>query len=118
MHPINLEGNRPPKTKTVLALPSYDRQRLSVIRRGWCPSRFQKNILEIERVIRSDVSEAHRLSLSARVLSAQDGQVKAKQQERSTSAACRISASRQLDEAVKSKPRLTGSKPNRPFLPG
>jgi hypothetical protein len=29
-------------------------------------------------VIRSDVSEAHRLSLSARVLSAQHGQVKAK----------------------------------------
>src|ERR1700674_2716035 len=33
---------------------------------------------EIEGVIRSDVSEAHRLSLSARVLSAEDGQVKAK----------------------------------------
>ena len=66
------------RTKIVLALPSYDRQRLSVIRRGWCPSRFQKNILEIERVIRSDVSEAHRLSLNARVLSAQHGQVKAK----------------------------------------
>jgi hypothetical protein len=31
-------------------------------------------------VIRSDVSEAHRLSLSARVLSALHGQVKAKQQ--------------------------------------
>jgi hypothetical protein len=31
-------------------------------------------------VIRSDVSEAHRLSLSARVLSALDGQVKAKRQ--------------------------------------
>ena len=34
----------------------------------------------IEGVIRSDVSEAHRLSLSARVLSAEDGQVKAKRQ--------------------------------------
>jgi hypothetical protein len=33
-----------------------------------------------ERVIRSDVSEAHRLSLSARVLSALNVQVKAKQQ--------------------------------------
>jgi hypothetical protein len=32
-------------------------------------------------VIRSDASEAHRLSLSARVLSAQDDQVKAKQQQ-------------------------------------
>jgi hypothetical protein len=31
-----------------------------------------------ERVIRSDVGEAHRLSLSARVLSAQSNQVKAK----------------------------------------
>jgi hypothetical protein len=42
-------------------------------------------------VIRSDVSEAHRLSLSGRVLSAQDGQVKAKQHLGSTSAACNIS---------------------------
>jgi hypothetical protein len=33
---------------------------------------------EIERVIRSDASEAHRLSLSARVLSVENGQVKAK----------------------------------------
>jgi hypothetical protein len=56
--------NRLKRTKIVLALPSYKRQRLSVIRRGWCPSRSQKT----ERVIRSDVSEAHRLSLSARVL--------------------------------------------------
>jgi hypothetical protein len=39
-------------------------------------------IPEIEGVIRSDVSEAHRLSLSARVLSALDGQVKAKRQPR------------------------------------
>ena len=35
---------------------------------------------ETEGVIRSDVDEAHRLSLSARVLSAEDGQVKAKRQ--------------------------------------
>ena len=27
------------RTKIALALPSYDRQRLSGIRRGWCPSR-------------------------------------------------------------------------------
>ena len=33
-------------------------------------------------MIRSDVSEAHRLSLSARVLSALDGQVKAKRQKK------------------------------------
>jgi hypothetical protein len=36
------------------------------------------SIKKTERVIRSDVSEAHRLSLSARVLSAQYSQVKAK----------------------------------------
>src|SRR5450759_277146 len=29
------------RTKIVLALPSYNRQRLSGIRRGWCPSRPQ-----------------------------------------------------------------------------
>ena len=62
------------RTKIVLAVPSYHRQRLSGIRRGWCP--FQS--LRIERVIRSDSGVAHRLSLSARVLSAQGGQVKAK----------------------------------------
>jgi hypothetical protein len=28
------------RTKFVLALPSYKRQRLSNIGRGWCPSRF------------------------------------------------------------------------------
>jgi hypothetical protein len=65
------------RTKIVLALPSYHRQRLSSIRRGWCPSRSQKGI---ERVIRSDAGVAHRLSLSARVVSTVDSQVKAKQQ--------------------------------------
>jgi len=79
MHPITPGGNLPTKTKIVLALPSYNRQRLSVIRRGWCPPRTPE-IPEIKGVIRSDVSEAHRLSLSARVLSALDGQVKAKRQ--------------------------------------
>jgi hypothetical protein len=73
------------------------------------PVPIPKHIPEIERVIRSDVSEAHRLSLSARVLSAQEGQVKAKQQERSTSATCRIGVPQQLDQAVKSKPWMTGS---------
>jgi hypothetical protein len=62
----------------VLALPSYNRQRLSVIGRGWCPSRFPEDYPGREWVIRSDVGEAHRLSLSARVLSAQSHQVKAK----------------------------------------
>jgi hypothetical protein len=67
----------------VLALPSYNRQRLSVIGRGWCPSRSLedcrlKQKTWSERVIRSDVGEAHRLSLSARVLSAPCMQVKAK----------------------------------------
>src|ERR1700676_978313 len=77
--PDQSRGNLPTKTKIVLALPSNNRQRLSVIRRGWCPPRTPE-IPEIEGVIRSDVSEAHRLSLSARVLSALDGQVKAKRQ--------------------------------------
>ena len=35
--PDQSRGNLPTKTKIVLALPSYNRQRLSVIRRGWCP---------------------------------------------------------------------------------
>src|SRR5260370_26840509 len=61
----------------VLALPSYHRQRLSSIRCGWCPARSQKGI---ERVVRSDAGVAHRLSLSARVVSTVDSQVKAKQQ--------------------------------------
>src|SRR5258707_9770270 len=30
------------RTKIVLALPDFDRQRLSGIRRGWCPSRSSK----------------------------------------------------------------------------
>ena len=42
-------------------------------------------------MIRSDSGVAHRLSLSARVLSAQDGQVKAKRRPRTASAACGIS---------------------------
>src|SRR5205814_5744768 len=54
------------RTKIVLALPSYDRQRLSGIRRGWCPSRSSQK--EPLQVIRSDAGVAHRLSLSARLL--------------------------------------------------
>ena len=69
------------RTKIVLALPSYNRQRLSGIRRGWCPSRSRRKLTQgIERVIRSDSGVAHRLSLSARVVSAVDSQVKAKRQ--------------------------------------
>ena len=64
------------RTKIVLALPSYNRQRLSGIRRGWCPSRSQRT----KRVIRSDSGVTHRLSLSARVVSAVDSQVKTKRQ--------------------------------------
>jgi len=64
------------RTKIVLAVPSYHRQRLSGIRRGWCPSRSRG----MKRVIRSDSGVAHRLSSSARVLSAADSQVKAKRQ--------------------------------------
>jgi len=41
-------------------------------------------------VIRSDASEAHRLSLSARVLSAENRQVKRNNKVRSASAACGI----------------------------
>jgi hypothetical protein len=51
---------------------------LSIIGRGWCPSRFPEGYPGSEWVIRSDVGEAHRLSLSARVLSAPYLQVKAK----------------------------------------
>lgn len=65
------------RPKIALALPSYDRQRLSSIRRGWCPSRSVRMVW----VIRADVKEAHRLSLSARVLSAGHVQVKAKAQQ-------------------------------------
>ncbi len=64
------------RTKIVLALPSYNRQRLSGIRRGWCPSQSQRT----KRVIRSDSGVTHRLSLSARVVSAVDSQVKTKRQ--------------------------------------
>ena len=66
------------RTKIVLALPSYIRQRLSGIRRGWCPFRSEKQ--GFEWVVRSDSGVAHRLSLSARVVSAVDRQVKAKRQ--------------------------------------
>ncbi len=55
------------------------RQRLSGIRRGWCPSHAQPDRRSLGGgVFRSDAGDAHRLSLSARVLSAADGQVKAK----------------------------------------
>jgi hypothetical protein len=64
----------PTKTEIDTAVTSYIRQRLSDIRRGWCPFRTSKR--EAERVIRSDASEAHRLSLSGRVLSARTSQVK------------------------------------------
>jgi hypothetical protein len=70
----------PTKTEIDTAVTSYIRQRLSDIRRGWCPSRSPET-KGAERVIRSDASEAHRLSLSGRVLSAADSQVKAKQQQ-------------------------------------
>jgi hypothetical protein len=50
---------------------------LSSIRRGWCPSRSKKGL---KRVIRSDAGVAHRLSLSARVVSTVDSQVKVKRQ--------------------------------------
>src|SRR5581483_9421128 len=43
VHPINSEGTCPRKPKIVTALPSYIRQRLSDIRRGWCPSRTPRN---------------------------------------------------------------------------
>ena len=62
------------RTTIVLALPSYKRQRLSDIRRGWCP--FPSNVMD--RVIRSDAGVAHRLPLSARVVSTASRQVKAK----------------------------------------
>jgi len=71
------------RTKIVLAVPSYHRQRLSGIRRGWCPSQSRKdyNPKRTKRVIRSDAGVTHRLSLSARVVSAVDRQVKAKRQD-------------------------------------
>ena len=70
------------RTKIDLALPSYNRQRLSGIGRGWCPSRSQKLHTGSKKVVRSDSGVAHRLSLSARVVSAADSQVKAKRQGR------------------------------------
>src|SRR5712671_5483523 len=74
MHPKSISRELPQETTIVLALPSYHRQRLSGIRRGWCPYRSRKT----ERVVRSDSGDAHRLSLSARVLSTMISQVKAK----------------------------------------
>ncbi|SPP94699.1 protein of unknown function [Bradyrhizobium vignae] len=54
------------RTKVALALPSYDRQRLSGIRRGWCPPLrpLMDLVLGDQRVARSDAGDAHRLSLS------------------------------------------------------
>jgi len=75
----------------------------------------QEIVLGSERVIRSDVGEAHRLSLSARVLSAQDSQVKAKNRSgRSTSdavrngaqAICKASRNRCAGWAKAPSPRL------------
>jgi len=61
MHPrpdwIEHSSNRP----TYLALRSFGRQRLSDIRRGWCPA-GPKVELRAFQVFRSDVNEAHRLS--------------------------------------------------------
>ena len=63
------------KRRTIaLALPSLGQQRLSDMRRGWCP--FPSNVMD--RVIRSDAGVAHRLPLSARVVSTASRQVKAK----------------------------------------
>lgn len=39
MHPKSISRGLLKRTKIALALPSYDRQRLSGIRRGWCPLR-------------------------------------------------------------------------------
>jgi hypothetical protein len=65
MHPINSQENVLKRTKIVLALPSYDRQRLSGIRRGGARLDPIKKTI---RVFRSDVGVAHRLSLSSRLL--------------------------------------------------
>jgi hypothetical protein len=73
MHPKSISRELAQETTIVLALPDFDRQRLSGIRRGWC-----RPDLKTERVIRSDSGDAHRLSLSARVLSTAVAQVKAK----------------------------------------
>jgi hypothetical protein len=73
MHPKSISRELAQETTIVLALPDFDRQRLSGIRRGWCRPGH-----ETGRVIRSDSGDAHRLSLSARVLSTTIAQVKAK----------------------------------------
>src|SRR4029079_4249233 len=39
---IHSQENVLKRTKIALALPSYDRQRLSGIRRGWCPSQSER----------------------------------------------------------------------------
>lgn len=103
------------RTKIVLALPSYHRQRLSSIRRGWCPSRSQKGI---EWVIRSDASVAHRLSLSARVVSTVDSQVKRNNKGGSASGACRIGLCRRLQKRIRGKPRRDLCNSPIPILPG
>jgi hypothetical protein len=58
---IRSQENKLKRTKIALALPSYDRQRLSGIRRGWCPPLTTPGG---RRVARSDAGDAHRLSLS------------------------------------------------------
>jgi hypothetical protein len=64
------------------------------------PVSIQKGI---ERVIRSDAGVAHRLSLSARVVSAVVGQVKAKRQGGSASGACRIRLCGRLETLARGK---------------
>jgi len=115
--PDQSRGNLPTKTKIVLALPSYNRQRLSVIRRGWCPPRAPE-IPEIEGVIRSDVSEAHRLSLSARVLSALDGQVKAKRQEEAPLPLAESALRPSSGQSVQGQARTVKSREKSSFYPG
>ena len=44
---VHSQENKLKRTKIALALPSYDRQRLSGIRRGWCPSRSKKTGLGV-----------------------------------------------------------------------
>ena len=101
------------RTKIVLAVPSYHRQRLSGIRRGWCPFQSRKT----KRVIRSDAGVTHRLSLSARVVSAVDRQVKAKRQgekrlrHRRIRHARRISAQAHATTLARSRLRILRSFP-------
>jgi hypothetical protein len=69
-------------------------------------------------VIRSDVGEAHRLSLSARVLSAVARQVKRNNNRRSASAACGISPPR-TPGPLRPKPSSASQIPAKPpFYPG